>query len=174
MSRIISLSFILFSSSILFYSCKKNSEIKYDFRQYTETDSTGSIFGTNDTTDWSFDDSWTVGELSLLSFKDSLVAGDSTSGSIVISPAFPNPGNGTVFIGVNTEKACKMKTAVVDEDFHILYLDNRLFTGGPILTVHHLNTSTAFHTGCYYRMYYGFYNSKDSLYYKGHGDLLIE
>ncbi len=165
---------LLVGFSALFYSCKKNNEIIYDFTQYTETDSTGSIIGGNDTTDWGYDGSWSSGELSLLSFKDSLVAGDSTTGTVEISPAFPNPGHGIVLIGVNTEKSCKMKAVVVDEDFHILYLDNRLFTGGPILTVHYLGTSTAFHSGHYYRMYYGFYNSKDSLYYKGHGDLLIE
>jgi hypothetical protein len=162
------------TSLLLLCSCKKDASFYYDFTQYTSTDATGNLIGQTDSTDWGYDNTWTSAESKLLSFKDTLVINDTATGYIHLSSAFPNPSGGTFFIGVDTERECKMKAVFVNEQFQILHYLSRKFTGGPILTVHDFSGYTSFHKGKNYRMYYGFYNSKDSLYYKGHGDLRIE
>lgn len=167
--------YLLFTLTLIagISSCQKGSVIEYDFTQITFTDSSGTVVEA-DTTDWGYDNSWTGGEYKLVSFEDSLKSTDSMPGYVQLSPPFPNPGNGFLLMGVDVERACKMKMVVVDKNFQILYYKSRLFTGGAILTVHDLSNLTALDKGNYYRMYYGFFNSKDSLYYKGHGDLLIQ
>lgn len=155
-------------------SCKKESSQSYNFTQITETDASANSIGYVDSSDWGYDANWSAAETKLLSFKDTLKSSDTTIGYIHISPAFPNPSAGTFFIGADTEKGCKMKAVFVNEQFQILHYLSRNFTGGPIITVYNLAAITAFRKGHYYRMYYGFYNAMDSLYYKGHGDLRIE
>jgi hypothetical protein len=157
-----------------FSGCKKESTSNYDFTQLTYTDLNGSINGSTDTTDWGYDANWTEAETKLLSFKDTVKTNDTAIGYIHISPAFPNPSTGIFLIGSDVERACKMKAVFVNERFQILHYLSRKYTGGPIINVYDFTANTAFHKGNYYRMYYGFYNAKDSLYYKGHGDLRIE
>lgn len=159
---------------LLLYSCKKESHAGYNFTEITVTDTNGNSTGSTDSTDWGYDSKWSSAEIKLLSFKDTLKTTDTATGYIRLSPLFPNPGNGVFLMGVDVEKACKMKAVFVNEQFQILHYLSRSFTGGPILTVHDLTINTAFRKGNYYRMYYGFYNSADSLYYKGHGDIRIE
>jgi hypothetical protein len=158
----------------LFYSCKKESHAGYNFTEITATDANGTSTGTTDTTDWGYDTNWSTAETKLLSFKDTVKANDTATGYVQLSPVFPNPSTGIILMGVDVEKACKMKAVLVNKQFQILHYLSRPFTGGPILTAYDFTSLTAFRRGNYYRMYYGFYNANDSLYYKGHGDILIE
>ncbi|MCW5907378.1 MAG: hypothetical protein KIS94_05940 [Chitinophagales bacterium] len=154
-------------------SCKKEKAVLYDFSKYTATDISGTIVSI-DSTDWAYDATWTTAELKLLTFKDTIKVSDSTYGYVQLSPATPNPTSGVFIIGSDTEKECKMKAVFVNEQLNILHYLSKKFTGGPILTAYDLSVHTAFRKGNCYRMYYGFFNAKDSLFYKGHGDIRIE
>lgn len=170
-----SLFFLLITVTFIsFYSCKKESHAGYNFTQISATDANGNSNGSTDSTDWGYDANWSSAEIKLLSFKDTLKTTDTATGYIQLSPLFPNPGNGVFLMGVDVEKACKMKAVFVNEKFQILHYLSRPFTGGFILTAYDFTSLTSFHKGNYYRMYYGFYNATDSLYYKGHGDIRLE
>lgn len=163
---------LLFIVSIA--SCKKEKAVVYDFSKYTATDINGNIIGTADTTDWTYDATWAAAELKLLTFKDTIKVSDTTCGYVQLSPAMPNPTAGLFIIGTDTEKECKMKAVFVNEQLNILLYLSKKFTGGPIVTAYDLTVHSAFRKGNFYRMYYGFFNGKDSLFYKGHGDIRIE
>lgn len=166
--------FSLLFAVCAFAACRKESTAGYNFTVITYTDSTGAVNGTVDSTDWGFDSQWTAAEIKLLSFKDTLITIDTSIGYVKLSAAFPNPCKGKFIIGVDVEKACKMKAVFVNERFEILHYTSRIFTGGPILTAYDFSGNPAFHRSNFYRMYYGYFDSRDSLYYKGHGDLQIE
>lgn len=155
------------------YSCQKGSVTEYNFTQITFTDSLGNEAEV-DTTDWTYDNSWTGGEIKLVSYIDSLKATDSMPGFIKISPAYPNPTKGTIIMNINFERACKMKAVLVNQNFEILFYQSNLVSSGPGIAYYDLRGLTAIDKNNYYRLYYGIFNSKDSLYYKGHGDLLIQ
>lgn len=158
----------------LLSSCKKETSTPLDFSQITVTDSSCIYISEVDVTDWAFEAGWTTQENDLLNFARTVSVTDSIAGYVQLSAACPNPSAGKFIVGINTERACVMKVAIVDTDMHVLYFANRVFTGGPILTAYDLTSLSAFHANENYRMYYAFYTSKDSLYYKGHGDFRIE
>jgi hypothetical protein len=167
-------SFITSIVFLQFLACKKETIIPIDFSNYTVTDSSCTIVVTTDPSDWSYDTTWTSKESSLMNFADNILIVDSLPGNIELSPACPNPSDGLFIIGINTERECKMKLACVNTEMETLYFLAKRFSGGPIVTGYDLRSLTAFHKDMNYRMYYAFYNSKDSLYYKGHGDFRIE
>ena len=166
----------LFGFILVISSCKKDTSVPIDFSKITVTDSTSCIIISDvDTTDWTYDANWTPGVTAFLYFIDSnLVVSDTLTGYVQVSPACPNPNHGIFIMGVNTERECLMKLVCVNTDMQILYYTTRKFTGGPIVTAYDLTTSTSFHKNANYRVYYGFFNAFDSLYYKGHGDVRIE
>jgi hypothetical protein len=169
--------YLLLLSSLLafhFYSCKKQDITPIDFTRYTATDSTCSILGEADITDWTADSTWAIQETALLTFNDAIVLVDSVAGFIQISPPCPNPNDGHFTLGINTERECKMKIACVNTEMETLYYSTEKFTGGPTMLTYDFRPLTSFHKEMNYRLYYAFYNSKDSLYYKGHGDFRIE
>ena len=166
----------LFTAAVLFHfgACKKDNIVPIDFSQYTATDSNCIISGVYDNTDWTYDTTWTATETALMSFNANIATTDSTFGYVHVSPACPNPNNGLFIIGINTEKQCKMKIVCVNTSFETLYYTSKKFTGGPIVTSYDFSALTSFHPNENYRLYYAFYNSLDSIYYKGHGDIRIE
>ena len=166
--------FSFFFCLLLFVSCKKTFVTPVDFSKITVADSSCIYISDVDTTDWSYDATWTAQETSFLNFADTISITDSLTGYIQLSAPCPNPNHGLFILGMNTEHQCKMKLVCVNTDMHILYYTARKFTGGPIVTVYDFRALTSFHPNKNYRLYYAFYNSKDSLYYKGHGDFRIE
>lgn len=155
-------------------SCKKSAvATPIDFTQYTTTDEQDNVIGTPDATDWTLDTVWSTRESNLMLFKDTVKLTDSVAGLVEVSPAFPNPADSILFVGINTERQCKLKYVFVNTDFEILSLGSRKMFGGPIVTSYNLATSTSFHKDAYYRMYYAFYVAGDSLIYRGHGDIKI-
>jgi hypothetical protein len=167
------LSFLLLTGSS---SCKKAALNTIDFTEITFTDSIYcGIIGEPDTSDWATDTAaWSAKENALLNFSDDLVIIDSVAGTINISAACPNPNDGHFRIIINTERECKMKIACVNTEMETLYFAANKLTAGANTAEFDFGALTAFHKNMYYRMYYAFYNSKDSLYYKGHGDFLIQ
>lgn len=156
-------------------ACRKDSANVIDFSEITYTDDTGALMGETDTTDWNFDAAWTTRETALLKFNDTAYnSSDTLTGAVAVSPAFPNPNNGIFIVGVDPERQCKMKYVFVDNEFRVLNYGIRKLNGGPIFHTYDFTALTSFKKGAFYRMYYGFYNSRDSLYYKGHGDIKIE
>ena len=172
MKTLYSFSFLLLI--FFFSSCKKTTITPIDFSKITVADSSCIYIGDVDTTDWTYDATWTAQEISFMNFADTISITDSATGYIQLSAPCPNPNGGVFILGMNTERQCKMKLVCVNTAMHILYYTSRKFTGGPIVTAYDFSSLTAFHKNANYRFYYGFYNSKDSLYYKGHGDFRIE
>ena len=167
--------FFALAICIQFIACKKDISTAVDFSKITVVDDNCIYLGEVDTTDWTRDVVWTTQETALMNFKDtSVVVTDSLTDFIQVSAACSNPNTGLFIVGINTGKQCKMKLVAVDTDMHVLYYATRKFTGGPIVTAYDFRSLTAFHANANYRLYYAFYNSKDSLYYKGHGDVRIE
>ena len=167
-------SFCFLFTVLLFSSCKKTTVTPIDFSKITVADASCIYISEIDTTDWTYDNYWSAQELSFLKFGDTITITDSVTGYVQLSAPCPNPNDGLFIVGMNTERQCRMKLVCVNTDMQILYYTSRKFTGGPIVTVYDFRANTAFHKNGNYRFYYGFYNSKDSLYYKGHGDFRIE
>jgi hypothetical protein len=160
---------------LAFTSCKKTTVTPVDFSKITVVDASCVYVGEIDSTDWTYDASWTTQELAFMKFTDtSVVVTDSSTGYVQLSGACSNPNDGLFIIGMNTQRQCKMKLVCVNTDMQILYYNTRKFTGGPIVTSYDFRNNTSFHKNQNYRIYYAFYNATDSLYYKGHGDFRIE
>ncbi len=168
-------SVLLFYIFFYFISCKKEANTnRYDFSKYTATNASGDTIGEPDTTDWTFDNDWSGRDSLFINFNDTIMLTDSLPGYIELSSAIPNPNDGRFVLGVNTERECKMRAACVNSELEILYYHAFKFTGGPGMLVFDFRGITSFHQRKNYRLYYGFYNASDSLYYKGHGDFRIE
>lgn len=166
---------VILCTVLIIGACKKDEVFAPDFTTITQTDSNGHVNGTVDSSDWSYDEFWNGTELNFLAFKDtSTKSTDTLSGSVSVSPAMTNPNAGLFILGLNPERQVQMKYAVVNTDLRVLHYGSRKLNGGLTWLSFDLTTNTAVRKGEYYRMYYGFYNGKDSLYYKGHGDIKIE
>ncbi len=165
---------IVVTTGGMFAGCKKDPAVYADFTKITVTDSDCIFIGDVDPADWTYDDSWNTQETTFLNYKDSLPKGDSTIGYIQVSAICPNPNAGAFSLNVNTGNVCRMHLVCVNNEFQILYYTSRYFTGGPNELSFDFGALTSFHKNENYRIYYGFYTAKDSLYYKGHGDFRIE
>ena len=160
---------------VIIAACKKDEVFAPDFTTITQTDSSGVVIGSVDSTDWGYDAGWNGTEFNFLAFNDTSANSlNSITGTVMLSPPMPNPSRGLFILGLNPERQVKMKYAFVNSDLKVLQYGARKLNGGVTWMPLDLTTNTAFKKGEYYRMYYGFYNSKDSLYYKGHGDIKIE
>ncbi|HLP50604.1 MAG TPA: hypothetical protein VK154_06940 [Chitinophagales bacterium] len=167
--------FIAFLAAVMLQAgCKKSTVSPYNFSKITVADNSCMYISEVDTTDWGYDAAWTTVEYNFINFKDSVIVTDSLAGYIQVSAPCPNPSEGVFIMGLNTERQCMMRLACVNTEMQILYYTVKKLTGGPIVTAYDFRSNTAFHKNENYRIYYGFYNSKDSLYYKGHGDFRIE
>lgn len=167
---------LIFAAFIFYFSaCQKETVAPIDFSNMTYTDSTCTLYGAKDSTDWGKDSTWATYETSLMTFStDTLPLQDTLIGNIEVSPACPNPSRGIFLVGVYPTQACKMKIVCVNTSYQVLYYSCKFFTGGPIMNAFDFSNTSAFHKNENYRMYYAFYNAHDSLYYKGHGDFRIE
>lgn len=173
MKKLYSLLFI-FCLCFQLISCKKDISTAPDFSKITVVDDNCIYVGDVDTTDWTNDVAWTAQETLFMNFADTIVVTDTLTDFVQVSAACSNPNHGLFIVGLSTGKQCKMKLVAVNTDMHVLYYTARKFTGGPIVTAYDFRALTAFHTNANYRLYYAFYNSNDSVYYKGHGDIRIE
>jgi hypothetical protein len=165
------LSFVLLNAVL--QSCKKEVVQVVDFTSITPTDNECRITGTFDTTQWNNSVLNRQTDTVLLVFGDNIVITDSICGNITISPPCPNPSNGFFIWNVNPSRQCKLKVVCVNTAYDILYYNAYALNGGPITLGFDFRAQTAFRTDSNYRMFYAFYNSRDSVYYSGHGDIKI-
>jgi len=156
-------------------SCKKEVITGISFEQITTVDSLCEMTGTIDPTDWSYDSTWTTVEQTLLTFIDpNIILTDSLPGRVTVYPACANPNNGVFHVDVFTQRECEMRVAFVNNDFQILQYQSLHLYGGLITNHYDFRYLTAFHPNAYYRMYYAFFDARDSMYYQGHGDLFLQ
>ena len=167
--------FLFAAGTTVLFSCKQEPVSQVSFTHITETDANGNLNGAVDSTDWTNDTVWNSTELALLTFAD---AGDTITdtlpGAVTVAPAYPNPSNGAFSLRITNAQQCVMKMAIVNTNYEILFYDNRIMWGGPFILHYDVSGFTAFRKPGYYRLYYGFFNAFDSLYYKGHGDLYFQ
>lgn len=165
----------LFLLILLTYNgCQKSTIAPVTFEKITVTDTTCLFISDIDTTDWGYDEGWYGYEYNFISFNDSVRITDSLAGYVQVSAICANPNNGHFTWNINTGRQCMLRMAIVNTEMQILYYAVKRLPGGPVNYQYDLSANTAFHKNEFYRIYYGFYTSKDSLYYKGHGDLRIE
>jgi hypothetical protein len=154
-------------------SCKKETTQVVDFSSYTATDKECRIIGLPDTTQWINSILTRQTDTLQLVFGDNIVITDSITGTVRVSPPCPDSSNGFFIWNVDASRQCKLKLVVVNTDYDVLYYNSYGLNGGPITLGFDFRTQTSFKTNTSYRMFYGFYNSLDSCYYSGHGDIRI-
>jgi hypothetical protein len=162
--------FILFAG---FAACKKITPQPTNFTQITTTDGECRITGTPDTTQWNNDVLGYKLDTALLTFGTSVTTADSVTGKTTVSPICPNPGNGFFVWHVDVERECKLKLVCINESYQILYYNVYRLNGGPVEIGFDFRDNTAFKNDSSYRIFYGFYNSFDSLFYAGHGNFTV-
>lgn len=145
-----------------------------DMTQISPTDEQGQAMGAADPTDWTYDATWTDEEHALMMFADTINNVLDTGNNIIqVYPAYPNPSSGLFSFYAACGKESKVKLVLVDSSMHSLRTFAYRTEEGAIHKHFGFHLASDIDTGNY-RMYYGFYNSSDSLYYKGHGDIKIE
>ena len=154
-------------------SCKKTPVTIIDYTKYVATDKECRVTGTVDTTQWANNVLNRQQDTALLIFTDNIVLSDSICGNITMAPPCPNPSNGFFIWNVNPSRQCKLKVVCISTAQDVLYFNTYGLNGGPISLGFDFRSQTSFRTDSSYRMYFGFYNSRDSLYYSGHGDIKI-
>ncbi len=164
---------VLLSVFALFQSCKKTTVVPINFSQITMTDSECRITGIPDTTQWNNDVLNYLLDTALLTFSTGVTTTDSIGGKINVTPLCPNPSNGFFIWNIEAARACKLKLVCINESYQILYYNVYRLSGGPVEIGFDFRANTAFKNDSSYRMFYGFYNSFDSLYYAGHGDFTV-
>ena len=171
------ISFATFAISVLLTllaSCKKETTQVLDFSSYVATDNECHVTGATDTTEWANTILTRKQDTSRLTFADNIVITDTVAGTITISPPCPNPSNGFFIWNIHPERQCKLRLVCINAANDIIYYNAYGLSGGPMTIGFDFRNTSTFHPGTNYRMYYGFYNAKDSLYFAGHGDIRIQ
>ncbi len=156
------------------FSCKKENNSLFNFGRITTVDSICQPVGVIDSTDWTYDTTWVAEELNFVHFIDTVTSTDTLTGTIYVAPVCPNPTNGLFYLNVVAQRECQLKCALVNTNRQLVgYLAKRTLPG-PSSVGFDVRTVSAARKNRYYRLYYAFYTSRDSLYYKGHGDIFIQ
>lgn len=165
----------LFAALLLttFNACKKTPVTVIDFSKQTITDDECRVTST-DTSDWINTAEWTRLDSSVILFRDTFNFNDTVVGKIHIAPICPNPSKGLFVWNVSPAEQCRLKVVCVNTKYDLLYLNSYLLQPEPVSLIFDFRGQTAFHPNNDYRFYYAFTNSKDSIYFKGHGDFRIE
>jgi hypothetical protein len=165
---------VLLTILVIVQSCKKDYVAPTDFSTITATSSECAENGAHDTTDWTNDVLNYALDTALLTFYDGITTTDTLAGKVTILPPCPNPGNGFFIWNVEATRQCKLKLVCINEKYETLYYNAYRLTGEPMEIAFDFRYNTAFKKGGYYRMFYAFYNSRDSIYYAGHGDFQVQ
>ena len=154
-------------------SCKKYTVYIVDYTSYTPTDKECRVTGTVDTTQWVNRVLNRQEDTAFLIFSGNITTADSAAGTVSLSPPCPNPSNGFFVWNVNPQRQCKLKVVCISTAQDIVYYNAYALNGGPITLGFDFRSISTFRNDSNYRMYFGFYTSRDSLYYSGHGDIKI-
>jgi hypothetical protein len=154
-------------------SCHKETVTPVSFSTIDSTDNECRVTGTVDTTQWCNSVLNRASDTLFLTFAANVGITDSVCGRVTMAPSCPNPSNGFFIWNVSCTRQCLLKVVCVSTAFDVLYFNSYVINAEPITLGFDLRAQTAFRNDSSYRMYFGFYNSNDSLYYSGHGDIKI-
>lgn len=158
---------------VLLNGCKKEPEVVYDFSIQTITDSVCNTI-TQDLTDWTYDQYWTRTDSLFVLFNDNLPLSDTTTGWVRVEPLCPNPGSKSFTLKIHSTKPAKARFAIVNTDLEMVYYASGIVHGDTVIQKFDLNGYSSILPQQNYRLYYAFFNSKNQMYYKGHGDFRVE
>lgn len=157
---------LLLSSSFLFIACDRQG-----YKSFTQTDELGLVISDADPTDWTKDDKWKNGIEELIA-SDCELEGVGTASLVTVYPAFPNPTYFSSNLLVNVTDSCLMRVVIVDK-YNTVYSKfcRHLNTGNNLLGLDISNFAVA--QGGRYRLYYDFLDETNTVFYKGHGDIVL-
>jgi hypothetical protein len=174
-TRINIAAFFIIALLVVLNCCKKPpTTVPLDFSKITVTNNECEITGAIDSAAWINDVLNLALDTQFLTFADYTGITDTLTGTIQISPICPNPSNGFFLWNVSSTRECKLKIVCIDINEEILYYNTYRLEGGPLLIAFDFSKTTSFKKNTNYRMYYGFYNAKDSVYFSGHGNFRIQ
>ena len=163
---------------IIFFGCKKDKKVSGSgsvgastpvvFSGFTVTDNLGAANGVVDSTDWTYDKSWTQSEKQLfMGFKSNLDSCFKDAG-ISIFPAYANPTTGTFSLAHKPVSNTLLNLRIVNKKFEKIVSADSVSSGTIAIKLDGLinNTDTLV------RVYYLF-TRNDSCVYKGHGDVRV-
>lgn len=165
----------LFLFALVFSHCGKEkiSTREIDVSRYTQTDNIGMVVGTVDETDWTKDSVWTAAESQLFESPPATALAGTTTGSVSVFPAFPNPVSQTFGFAFKAKQEALIQLVVTDN--RLVVKDRFSFradTGSRVVMIRLTNDRYKSKTN--YRLYYGFSSATDVLFFKGHGDLRLQ
>ncbi len=151
-------------------SCKKDV---IDITGYTETDSAGNFMGTIDLTDWTLDQEWTSKESDRMDQIPAATLTGTSSGTIILGSAYPNPFSDQFRITVNSTTKCVIRMGLFDEQLNLKWSGSQvLLQGYSSVTI--APDLSRLRKSNLYRLYYVFDAEGQAAYFKGHGDVFFQ
>ena len=166
--KLTALSILLFS--FLYFSCKKDI---VNFSGYTATDAVGNPMGNVDNSDWTFDVNWKKEEIDKINLLTPASLTGTTTGTITIFPAYPNPCVNNFGFALNTSTKCAIRLALCDESLNQKWTGTQVLNPGFNNIIIGPDPSQMSKPGLY-RLYYVFDAEGQLMFKKGHGDVLFQ
>ncbi len=159
--------YYLFLLTSILFGCSKDSDEIISIKGITERDNIGNILGNEDITDWSSDTEFPDRIVDFLNFHGALDYSISEVASLEIY-GYPNPFESNIYFRVSCSKKTVCRFVIVDESLKIYFVHGLLLNVGSSA----INLSASyFPRNKNLRIYYTFYDSSETIYYKGHGDI---
>ena len=160
---------ILSLAVVLFTTCKKVKKID----TIVEVDQFGNIISSDYNGDWSNDSKWNKKELDLFQIGDNIDLTGTKTGDVSFYPIYPNPVIDAFTIWITVDNPVYCKIIMVDKKYQVIHQFDYQISSEISFQI---NTGDIpnFTSGEYYRLYYAFYANENHLFYKGHGDFLID
>ncbi len=159
--------FSLFLLSSILLGCSKDSDQLISIKGITQRDEGGNIMGNIDNTDWTNDSELPEKVIDFLNFNKTIDYTTAEVASLQIL-GYPNPFETTFRLEISCSKQTVCRFVIVDESLKV-YLVNEMMlaVGGNSLAL----SGSSFPKNKNLRIYYAFYDSSETMYYKGHGDI---
>jgi hypothetical protein len=148
-------------------SCKKNV---VNFTGYTATDALGNPMGSVDNSDWTFDQLWKSEEVDNMERITPADLTGTSTGSITIFPAYPNPCSDQFGIALNSSTKCVIRLALCDESLRQKWVGSQVLNPGFNNIIISPDPSEM-RSLTLYRLYYVFDAEGQLMFKKGHGDV---
>ena len=143
-------------------SCNKDkNESQIQISGITETDITGILIGSVDTTDWRFNDTWNQNVENLF-IKNNNEPTDKVLPQSYLAIGYPNPSKSIMEFYFHSDSSMYYDFRIVDSNLKVIIQLDSLKSGFA------LQGDTKFAKGILYRLYYKIYSTNKV--YRGHGD----
>lgn len=156
--------FALLSIAII-SGCDKDpinpTEPKIYFKGITITDIQGIIIS-EDTSDWTTNDTWSIKEGNLFSTTYYLGCLPQHNNKII---GYPNPGDGVFALHIQKDSSTRIEFRLVDENFNTLITHDSIYQNNIALDARTFGIQDTV------RLYYKFIENNCE--FRGHGDILI-